>query len=267
MMLKLSKQNQILYVTLNRPEVRNAFNAQLMKELTVAFTNAAADQDLRVVVLSGEGKVFCAGADLQSMQSMVNFTFEENQQDALVLHGLFESIYQCPVPVVCSAHGAAFGGALGLLAVSDVVIAEKGTQFCFSEVKLGLAPAVISDFISRRGLLNSCRPYMLSGKVFSADQALGLGLVHHVTAEAIDRQSVVETWVSAFCEAGPESVRETKKLLNQSLIKLDSSAKAITAKLIAERRISAEGQEGLKSFFEKRTPAWRAKSGDQSEKN
>lgn len=267
MMLKLSKRNQILYVTLNRPDVRNAFNAQLMTELTAAFTNAAADQELRAVVLSGEGKVFCAGADLQSMQSMVNFTFEENQQDALILHGLFESMYQCPVPVICSAHGAAFGGALGLLSVSDIVIAEKGVQLCFSEVKLGLAPAVISDFISRRGLLNSCRPYMLSGKVFSAEQALQLGLVHHVAVDASERHSVVQSWLSSFHEAGPEAVRETKKLLNQSLMNVDSIAKAITTKLIAERRISSEGQEGLKSFLEKRTPAWRADFGGQSEKN
>lgn len=266
-MLKLSKQNQILYVTLNRPDVRNAFNAQLMKELSEAFTNAAADKDLRAVVLSGEGKVFCAGADLQSMQSMVNFTFEENQQDALVLHGLFESIYQCPVPVICSAHGAAFGGALGLLSVSDIVIAEKGTQLCFSEVKLGLAPAVISDFISRRGLLNACRPYMLSGRVFTADQALHLGLVHQLAADAHERQSMLESWVSAFSEAGPEAVRETKKLLNQSLLKVDSAAKAVTTKLIADRRISREGQEGLKSFLEKRTPSWRTPSGGLNEKN
>lgn len=266
-MLKISKQNQILHVTLNRPDVRNAFNSELMKQLTEAFTTVATDTSLRAVVLSGEGKVFCAGADLQSMQSMVNFTFEENQQDALVLHGLFESIYRCPVPVICSAHGAAFGGALGLLSVSDIVIAEKETQLCFSEVKLGLAPAVISDFISRRGLLNAFRPYMLSGKVFTADQALHLGLVHQLAMDASERQSMVESWVSAFCEAGPEAVRESKKLLNQSLLKVDSTARSLTTQLIAERRVSREGQEGLKSFLEKRTPNWRTQSGGPHEKN
>lgn len=254
--LLVSENAGVLSVQLNRPDVRNAFSAEMIGEMTGLFEKAAVRADLRAIRLGGEGKSFCAGADLAYMQEMVNYSLEKNQADALLLHGMFEAIFDCPAPVVACVHGAAFGGALGLVAVSDVVVAEEKTQFCFSEVKLGLAPAVISDFVLRKTTLGSVAPWMLTGQIFSAAEARVAGLVH-VVADAAGLTAACDKVLQGFRETGPEAVRETKKLIQTVPSLTRDLARSETSRVISERRVSAEGQEGLKSFLEKRTPGWR----------
>lgn len=256
-MIKLSENNQIATVILNRPEVRNSFHPQMIAEITKAFQGFATRQDLRAIVLRGEGKVFCAGADLHWMKEMVKYSLEENKKDSQQLFEMFNAIYQCPIPVISVVHGAAFGGALGFLAASDYVIAEEKTQLCFSEVKLGIAPAVISTFVLKKMALGIASPLMLTGKVFGPKEVLGSGLVHELVT-AGDLDSKVSAVEKLFLEVGPEAVRATKKLIHQISSLTDAQAAVETAKVIAERRVSAEGQEGLQSFLEKRQPSWRA---------
>lgn len=254
--LLVREEKNILKVSLNRPDVRNAFNPEMIAEITSCFLGAAANKSLKALILEGEGKSFCAGADLGWMKEMVNFSFEQNQKDSEKLFEMFEAIWNCPVPVIGKIHGAAFGGAMGLLACCDYVIADPQTQFCFSEVKLGIAPAVISAFINRKVPAGAARMAMLSGKVLSVTEAEALGLVHSLVPQA-EMDQHLTGYLQALKDAGHEAVRETKKLLNE-IQNLDwPSQKKKTAQVIAERRTSTEGQEGLKAFLEKREPSWR----------
>lgn len=252
----VSELEHVAYVKLHRPEVRNAFNPQMISELTEIFKELDKNKSLRAIALQGEGKAFCAGGDLNWMKEMVNYTFEQNQNDAKKLFEMFESIYNCSLPVIGLIHGAAFGGALGLIACCDYVISEESTQFSFSEVKLGIAPAVISSFVAKKTNLGKVKPYMLSGAVFFNKEAVQLGLVNETTLNG-EGHHVLARVLHAFKECGPEAVRETKKWLNQLPNCSWVEQKESTTKLIAERRASPEGQEGLKSFLEKRSPAWK----------
>lgn len=254
--VEVKEAAQVAYVKLNRPDIRNAFDPSMIADITKAFTSLSSRTDLRAVVLQGEGKVFCAGADLNWMREMVNYTLDQNKEDSLQLFAMFESIAKCGLPVIGLVQGAAFGGALGLVACCDYVIADPQTQFCFSEVKLGIAPAVISAFINRKAVAGKVRHFMMSGAVFNSQQAADAGLVNEV-ASSTDFVTRLEHVLKAYKECGPEAVRETKKLLNDiPNLSWDDQRKR-TSQLIAERRVSAEGQEGLKSFLEKRTPTWR----------
>lgn len=256
--LLVSENQGILEIRLNRPDLRNAMSTEMIGELTQAFREASSRTDLRGILLRGEGKVFCAGADLSDMQRMVNFSLKENQTDAVNLHAMFDAIWACPLPVVALVHGAAFGGALGLIAVSDLVLVEEKTQLCFSEVKLGLVPAVISDFILRKVPVGFVAPWMTTGLVFSGGEALRMGLAHfHSDPTGLEAQK--EKILSALRESGGEAIRATKKLLRDLPGLPASEARSETTRVIAERRVSAEGQEGLKAFLEKRTPSWRTK--------
>ncbi len=246
----------IAYIKLNRPDVRNAFNPEMIEQIEKTFSSLNQRRDIRAVALSGEGKVFCAGADLNWMKAMVNYSFDQNRQDSVELFGMFESIAKCQLPVVGLVHGSAFGGALGLLACCDYVIAEDEAQFCFSETKLGLVPAVISSFVSKKTHLGLLKPWMISAQVFTAAEALRIGLVQEVVG-AGQGISNLQKRVQMFREAGPEAVRETKKLLYDLPQLSWEQQKDRTSRVIAERRVSSEGQEGLKSFLEKRNPAWR----------
>lgn len=254
--LNVTELDHVAYVKLNRPDVRNAFNPQMIQEITQTFHELEHRKDLRVIVLQGEGKSFCAGADLNWMKEMVNFSYIQNREDSLVLFNMFEAIARCTLPVVGMVHGAAFGGALGLIAVCDEVIAEEGTQFCFSEVKLGIAPAVISAFVARKAVAGKVRPLMLSAAVFNAHIAQQAGLVTEVVP-AGEGHTALQKVVHNYKQCGPEAVRETKKLLNDIGNMTWEQQRDRTTHLIAERRASAEGQEGLKSFLEKREPSWR----------
>lgn len=242
-------------VTLMRPEVRNAFQPEMIRELKVCFQDLAMDSNLRVVVLQGEGKAFCAGADLAYMQEMVKFDFQQNLKDAKDLFDLYFTLMNCPVPLISVAHGAVYGGGLGLLAVSDVVLATESCVFCFSEVKLGIAPAVISPFVLRKMSAGAVRAHFLSGRSFSSDQARLGGLVD-VVVEDEGIADLTDAYISDFLRVGPGAVRATKKLL-VGLEGIDwAQAKDHTTEAIARLRVSAEGQEGLLSFLQKRHPSW-----------
>ncbi len=254
--IHVTELDQVAYVKLQRPEVRNAFNPQMIAEITQAFLDFEKRKDLRVIALSGEGKAFCAGADLNWMQEMVNFSLEQNQEDSLKLYAMFEAMEKCSLPVVAHVHGSAFGGALGLIACCDQVVAEKTTQFCFSEVKLGLAPAVISGFVLRKSNIAHVRPLMLSGAVFGAPEAFTAGLVH-VLADEAQGHIALQGLIHHYLQGGAEAIRETKKLLNQWPCLIEAQQKEQSCRLISERRVSAEGQEGLRAFLEKREPSWR----------
>lgn len=254
--VQVLEKNHIAHVKMNRPDVRNAFHPMMLQELTKIFQSFSHRKDLRAVLLSGEGKVFSAGADLSWMKTMVNFSLEENKKDAGELFAMFEALSVCPVPVLARAHGAVFGGALGLLACCDHVIIEQGTTLCFSEVKLGIAPAVISSFVLRKAVVGIVQPLMISGRLFDADTAFRAGLAHNVVPAGTGAAEL-EKAALEWSEAGPEAARETKKLLRDLIALPWDQHRERTTKLIAERRVSSEGQEGLKSFLEKRTPSWR----------
>ena len=240
--------DQVKLVSLNRPEVKNAFHPEMIQEITNFFTQESQNKNTKLILLKGEGTAFCAGADLNWMKSMVDYSVEENMNDSKKLWAMFESIQNCSVPVVGLAHGAVFGGALGLLTCCDYVFAEEKTQFCFSEVKLGLAPAVISSFIARKIQDAFIRPLMLSAEVFKTSQALQIGLVQKSYSEKIELAEVVKV----FSANGLEAMRETKKLLNELLLTADTEKrKNLCAQVITDRRMSAEGQERLKKFLSK----------------
>ena len=242
--------SQIKILSLNRPDVRNAFHPEMIQEISNFFNDVTSNASQnKLVVLKGEGNAFCAGADINWMKSMVNFSREENLTDSKKLWDMFNVIQNCPVPVLGIAHGAVFGGALGLLACCDYVYAEDTTQFCFSEVKLGLAPAIISDFISKKIPDAFFRPLMLSGEVFGAEHAIYIGLVHkHYTGQTVDMADIIKP----FAANGKEAMQETKKLLNQLLVSKNSDErKNLCADVITGRRMSNEGQERLKKFLAK----------------
>lgn len=254
----VTELDHVAYVKLSRAEVRNAFNPEMIAEITAVFKSFNSRKDLKAIVLAGDGKSFCAGADLNWMKEMVNYSFEENKKDSLKLFEMFEAISDCELPVIGQVHGAAFGGALGLVAVCDEVIAEEATQFCFSEVKLGIAPAVISAFVQKKAVAGKVRPLMLSGVVFNAHIAQQAGLVTDVVTNG-EAHIAVQKILSSYLAAGPEAVRETKKMLNKISSMNWQEQKDLTTEVIAQRRASAEGQEGLKSFLGKREPSWRVK--------
>jgi methylglutaconyl-CoA hydratase len=260
--VETTDKNPVAYVELSRPEVRNAFDPVMIAEITQTFLALQKRTDLRAVVLKGAGKVFCAGADLQWMKEMVNFTLAENREDSVKLYNMFEAMRTCALPIIGFVQGAAFGGALGLVACCDYVISDPMTQFCFSEVKLGIAPAVISSFVLQKAVPGKIRHQMISGAVFLAQHAYEAGLVHEIATTA-DFSARLENVLNQYLECGPEAVRHTKDLL-LNLPSLEwHEQKDRTVQLIGERRCSDEGQEGLKSFLEKRSPAWRPKGSHE----
>lgn len=253
----VEKKDNVLYVKLNRPDLRNAFNQQMIADLTNIFKFSATKADLRAVVLSGEGPSFCAGADLEWMKSMAQFSAEDNRKDAEKMYDMFKAIHDCPVPVIARVHGHVMGGALGLVAVADLTVAAEATEFCFSEAKLGLAPAVISAFVKNKIDQASMARWFLTAQNFTSPEALRMNLIHaHAPDATVDE--VVGKLLSGILQNGPQAVRETKKLIRQLSRPMDERAlKTTVTELIAKLRVSAEGQEGLKSFFEKREPSWR----------
>lgn len=253
--IKVLEENHVLYIELHRPEVRNSFNAEMIAELKNVFTVLETRSDLRLVQITGSGKVFCSGADLEYMKSMAEFSQYENEVDAKHLYDLFAAMAAIEQPVLIAAQGAAFGGALGMLACADYVIATDNLQMCFSEVKLGLVPAVISSFLMRKISAGFLQPLMMSGEVFGSEQALRMGLVHEICLEN-ETSTRLEKVRKNFLQCGPEAVRETKKLLRDLRDLKISEHRQKTAAVIADRRVSSEGQEGLKSFFEKRKASW-----------
>jgi methylglutaconyl-CoA hydratase len=242
--LRIERDGDVLRVTLARPDSRNAFDAALIAELSEAFVDVGT---ARAVVLSGEGPSFCAGADVAWMRASIDLDREANVADANALRRMLEAIDGCPAPVVAVVHGHALGGGVGLVAVADIVLSDPGTVFAFSEVKLGIVPAVISPFALRKIGQSAGRRYFVTGERFDAETALQIGLVHEVTS---DRDAALARVLAELRTAGPRAARHAKRLV------LDRPDGPETARLIAERRTSDEGQEGLRAFLERRPPAW-----------
>jgi enoyl-CoA hydratase/carnithine racemase len=246
--LRLEREGPVLRVVLARPERKNAFDAGLIAELTEAFHDVG---DARAVILSGEGDSFCAGADVDWQRASIDLSYEDNVQDALRLFRMCEAIDSCPAPVVARVHGFTLGGGSGLVACSDIVVADSQSIFGFTEVRLGIIPAVISPFVLPR-IGADARRYFLTGERFGAAVALRIGLISELADDDLDER--VEAIVAHLLAGGPEAVRAAKALIR------DHPGGEEAAAIAAVRRTSAEGQEGLRAFLEKRPPAGRSES-------
>lgn len=241
-------------VWLNRPELHNAFNAELIEEMIQLFT---AFKDERLIILSARGTSFCAGADLNWMKEMKNFSKEDNFKDSKRLAKMFSTINDCDIPILGRINGHALGGGVGLVSVCDFVICNQEATMGFTEVRLGLIPAVISPYcISKIGESNA-RAWMLSGDKFSAEEAKRMGLVHEISS-ANELDFKVKDYIKKFLAAGPQAAKEAKKLIRSVVTNLKSS-EDLTCHLITERRVSAEGQEGMRALLEKDKPVWMKK--------
>lgn len=247
-------------ITLARPEVRNAFNAALIGELRAAFTSLASEpaDALRGVVLSGDGPTFSAGADVEWMRGAVGLSAADNEADAARLRAALEAIDACPVPVIVRVQGAALGGGMGLCAVGDIVVATANSTFGFTETKLGILPAVIGPFVLAKIGESHARALFPTGEHFDAERARRIGLVHEVVADEEALDTRVEELIAELATAGPTALRAAKALVRELRSLSPGEARAHTIRHIAQQRTSAEGQEGLTAFIEKRPPNWRA---------
>jgi methylglutaconyl-CoA hydratase len=258
--LAITRDGPIEYLTLNRPEVRNAFNEHVIAELTAWAADArdrAARRELRIVVLSGAGKTFCAGADVTWMSKTIAYSEDENLRDAAAMSRMFAALDELPVPLIGRIHGAALGGGAGLAAVCDIVVADEQALFGFTEVKLGILPAVISPFALAKIGRSAARELFLTGARFSAARAKEIGLVHAVVP-AHELDNTVATYVQELLAGGPEAIAAAKALIPTVWGHTVAAAAPLTTSAIAARRVSAEGQEGLRAFLEKRKPSWSA---------
>ena len=254
--LTIQVEALVATVTLNRPDVRNAFNDEVILEVTQAFAELGARSDVRCIVLAANGPAFCAGADLNWMRSMADYTRVQNFDDAGRLATMLRTVYECPKPTIAKVQGDVYAGGTGLVAVCDIAVSVDTAQYCLSEVKLGLIPATISPYVIRAMGARAAHRYFLTAERFDAAEALRIGFIHEVVkAEALDAK--VAELVQALVNAGPEAVRLCKKLLQ------DVAEQAITPALvqmtvegIADVRVSPEGREGVQSFLQKRKPNW-----------
>ena len=256
--LQIDSTGPIARVTLNRPDVRNAFNEGLIADLTAAFTALGARSDLRALVLAAEGKAFCAGADLNWMKAMAGYSWEENHADATRLADMLWAIYSCPLPVIARVQGDVYAGGVGLVACADIVVAVDSAGFCLSEAKLGLLPATIGPYVARALGEQASRRYFVTAERFSAAEAHRLGLVHEVvTADELDTK--VAEITSAIAANGPAAVRACKQLVKDVASReITPALRDDTARRIADIRASAEGREGVQSFLNKSRPGWLA---------
>ena len=255
--LRRIDEGPVATIALARPEARNALNAALVQELTRCFEELAEEERVRIVVLTGEGPTFCAGADIGYMRDTAGFSYEENLADARRLAEMFQAVDDLPKPVVAKVRGAAIGGGVGLVAVTDVAVAEEGTRFAFSEVRLGIAPATIAPFVVRRIGRSRARALFLTGERFDADRAREIGLAHGVVPEG-ELDAAVQEMVAQLLQGGPAAQAAIKELLRQIEATEPMEALGIMTQLIAELRVGEEGQEGLGAFLEKREPYWRS---------
>lgn len=253
--LRTRREGAVEYLTLHRPAVRNAFNETVIAELTAWARALSSDPSVRAGVLAGEGPVFSAGADAAWMAKMAGYSREENARDAAAMAEMFLTLDTLPCVLIGRIHGAALGGGAGLAAVCDVVVAEAQTVFGFTEVKLGILPAVISPYVLAKIGRSAARELFLTGRRFDAEQARHIGLAHAVVLdEQLDE--AVETYVSEVLSASPTGVAAAKRLIPQVWTRSAADAASLTADAIAAQRVSPEGQEGLTAFLSRRTPAW-----------
>ena len=256
--LRIATANHVATVVLSRPDVRNAFNDEVIAELSQAFIQLGDDPQVRAIVLMAEGPAFCAGADLNWMRRMADYSREENEQDAEKLAFMLRTIYECPKPTIARVQGDVYAGGMGLVACCDMAVSVDTANYCLSEVKLGLIPATISPYVIRAMGARAAHRYFLTAERFGAAEALRIGFVHEVVSvDALDAK--VGELVSALTSASPNAVRECKKLV-QDVAERDITRLLIerTVEGIADIRASDEGKEGVQSFLQKRKPAWLA---------
>jgi methylglutaconyl-CoA hydratase len=250
-----AKEGKVFRITMNRPRVHNAFNATMIGDLTSAFSAAGGDDSVRVVILTGAGESFCAGADLNWMREIIHYSYEQNLRESLQVAELMKAIYQLPRPTIARVNGAVIGGGTGLLSACDIVVASEKARFGLSEVKIGLIPAAIGPYVIRRIGESAARELFLTGERFDARRALEIGLVNQVVPhERLD--SRVDEIVRLLLSSAPEAISKCKELLQRVPGMSLEEAKGYTAEMIARLRISPEGQEGMASFLEKRKPDW-----------
>ncbi len=246
----LRRDGSVEHLVLNRPHVRNAFNDELIAEVSAWADQAAADRDLRAVVISGAGPSFCAGADLSWMMKMAGYSREENLRDARAAAAMFDAINTLPVPVIVRVHGAALGGGAGLAAVADVTVADESATFGFTEVKLGLVPSIISPYVIAKIGQSAARELFVTGRRFGAEHAREIGLVHVVVAaDQLDR--TVRQFLDEIQANGREAMATAKALLRDIASRSIKDATPLTTETIAARRVSAEAQERMRAFLKK----------------
>jgi len=250
------KKDDVVTVVLNRPDVHNAMNDVLINELTNCIKRLATNDSVAVVILTGNGKSFCAGADLSWMKRMVNYSKEENKDDSHLLLEMYETINSCPKPVIGRINGNAFGGGIGLLSICDITVTVPEVQFAFSEVKLGIIPAVISTFIAPRVRLADMRRFFMTGERFDSVIANKIGLIDFIVpVEKLD--DIVNSCIEQVRSSSPNAIKEVKYLMKNFLEMDLNKYKEFTVEKISELRISKEGQEGINAFLEKRKPNWK----------
>ncbi|OGA07880.1 MAG: hypothetical protein A3D95_10885 [Betaproteobacteria bacterium RIFCSPHIGHO2_12_FULL_69_13] len=258
-MLLVEKRGPVARVTLDRPEVRNAFDDRLVAELTHAFRNLDADAEVRVVVLAGNGPAFCAGADLNWMKRMAGYSHEQNVADARALAAMLNALDHLSKPTIARVHGPAFAGATGLVAACDIAVGTPEAKFCFSEAKLGLSPATISPYVIRAIGERAARRYFLTAEVFGAEEAHRLGLLS-LLVPAGELDATIDALVEQLLAGGPVAHGKVKELVRAVAARpIDAAIIADTAKRIAEMRASPGGKEGIAAFLEKRKPSWTKK--------
>lgn len=253
--VRLIRDGVVGRVTLNRPDVRNAFNHEMLEDLLEVFGLIRDDSSLRVVVITGAGKSFCAGGDLNWMKRVVEYTFDENYEDSLRLARMLREVYSCPKPVIGRVNGQAIGGGTGVVAACDIAIASEDAIFAFSETKLGLTPAAISPYLLRRMGEKNLREYFLTGERFSADRAAEMGLVN-IAVPADELDMAVDAKIAMILTGGPEALAVSKELIREIGNRSIDQNVPYTAEVIARLRVSEEGQEGMSAFLEKRKPRW-----------
>jgi methylglutaconyl-CoA hydratase len=256
--LRVERDGQVARVSLARPEVRNAFDAELIAQLRTTFEGFARDtpETLRAVVVSGDGPMFCAGADIEWMRSAVGMSREDNERDAAAMQAMFTAIDLCPVPTIARVHGAALGGGMGLCAVTDIVLATADAAFGFTETRLGILPSVISPFVISKIGETHARALFPGGRRFDATRAARIGLVHEIVEGASALDAAVDAAIADLLEAGPTAARAAKAIVREVRGLGHGSSKWHTARVIARQRVSAEAREGFTAFEEKRRPAW-----------
>ncbi len=255
-MVLVEIENNIATIIMNRPEVHNAFNEEVIAELTSIFLKLQDDNDIRAIILKGAGKSFSAGGDLNWMKRVAQYSYDENVEDAMGLGRLLNTIYNCKKPVIAIVHGNAFGGGVGLTAACDIALAVKGTRFCLSEVKIGLIPSVIGPYVIAAIGERHSRRYFMTAEIFDADEAARIGLVHESLEEA-ELELKLESIIKSIKAGAPKAQSMGKKLiLDIAQKEINDDVIKLTSTRIAEARASDEGQEGLNAFLEKRKPEW-----------
>jgi methylglutaconyl-CoA hydratase len=252
---RLEKTGAVARITIDRPSVKNAFDDTMIRELTDALGVIAQDASARVMVLTGEGDVFSAGADLNWMKRVSQYTYEQNVEDAVIFARMLEALYRLPKPTIARVNGACMGGGVGLVSACDVAVSTRDAKYALREILLGIAPAAISPYVLRKIGETHAHDYFLTGRAFDAERACQIGLVNEVV-DISDLETATEKWVHRFIKAGPKAIAATKDLINRVSWSPIEDVQELTARTIAGLRGSDEGQEGFAAFFEKRRPGW-----------